>query len=125
MFTRKTCPIFHDVLSPFLGNDLRNHSASSVLVSPSPILREAQAAAVALATLQDKLVALGPSVPNLGRVEAVGFLFLFGIPRKSDFIFQLLAVPKVPRGPWRPPLPISELGGLSRPGFQSFPQDPE
>lgn len=92
---------------------------------PPPSSAKPEAAAVALATLQDKLVALGPSVPNLGRVEAISFLFLFGIPRKSDFIFQLLAVPKVPRGPWRPPLPISELGGLSRPGFQSFPQDPE
>lgn len=47
-----------------------------------------EAAAVALATLQNKLVALGPSVPNLGYDEAVCFLFLFH-PPKSDFVIQV------------------------------------
>lgn len=91
---------------------------------PPPSSAKPEAAAVALATLQDKLVALGPSVPNLGRVEAVGFLFLFGIPRKSDFIFQLLAVPKVPRGPWRPTPTHLRAGRAESSWIPVFPAGP-
>lgn len=56
-----------------------------------------EAAAVALATLQNKLVALGPSAPSPGFVEAVGLLFLFVISQKSDFL-QVLACPKLHGG---------------------------
>lgn len=38
-----------------------------------------EAAAVALATLQNKLVAFGPSVPNLGSVEAARFRLPFPV----------------------------------------------
>lgn len=55
---------------------------------PPPAATEA--AAVALATLQHKLVAFGPSVPNLSYAEAVRFLFLFVIHQKSDFVIQTL-----------------------------------
>ena len=56
------------------------------LPSPHPLRWMPEAAAVALATLQHKLVAFGPSVPNLGYVVAVCFLFLFIIYQKPDFI---------------------------------------
>lgn len=61
----------------------------SCFLPPSPSAMP-EAAAVALATLQNKLVAFRPSVPNLGYVEVVCFLFLFITYQKPDFIIQML-----------------------------------
>lgn len=80
-------PIFYNILSPLPGKiygvilPLYFHW----LPLPTPSVRP-EAAAVALATLQNKLVALGPSAPSPGFVEAVGFLFLFVVSQKSDFL---------------------------------------
>lgn len=60
----------------------------SMVFPPPPPSAMTEAAAVALATLQNKLVAFGPSVTNLSCVEAVCFLFLFVIHQKSGFIFR-------------------------------------